>query len=359
MKPPTGAAGRLAAAFIHSKLTPLVVIASLLLGVYAVVALPREEEPQIIVPMVDVFVEMPGATPTEVEQRVTRPVENLLWEIPGVEYLYSTSSPGRAMVVVRFLVGQDEERALVRVNQKLAANALRLPPGASPPLVQARSIDDVPVMALTIWGPGYDDVQLRRIGAQLQETIKELPDISEVTIIGGRPRRVTVDLDPAAAVGARPRSARRATGTRTDERPFAVGERSRRQPGHPDRNRRMVDHARRGEHRDRRHRGRPPVRLADVASVADGGGEPDDYVMHYPRAGEAHAAVTLSIAKRKGTNAIDVDAIGRAQSGQRARLPAACRPQRDGRRATTAKRPPRNRTSCSGTCCSRWSRCRR
>ena len=136
MKPPTGAAGRLAAAFIHSKLTPLVVIASLLLGVYAVVALPREEEPQIIVPMVDVFVEMPGASPTEVEQRVTRPIENLLWEIPGVEYLYSTSSPGRAMVVVRFLVGQDEERALVRVNQKLAANAMRLPPGASPPLVQ-------------------------------------------------------------------------------------------------------------------------------------------------------------------------------------------------------------------------------
>ena len=95
---------------------------------YAVLALPREEEPQIIVPMIDVFVEMPGASPTEVEQRVTRPLEKLLWEVPGVEYLYSTSSPGRAMIVVRFLVGQDEERALVRLNQKLAANAMRLPP---------------------------------------------------------------------------------------------------------------------------------------------------------------------------------------------------------------------------------------
>ena len=94
MTRPTGVAGRLAAAFIHSKLTPLVIIASLLLGVYAVLALPREEEPQIIVPMVDVFVEMPGASPTEVEQRVTRPIEQLLWEVPGVEYLYSTSSPG-------------------------------------------------------------------------------------------------------------------------------------------------------------------------------------------------------------------------------------------------------------------------
>ena len=116
-------AGRLAATFIHSKLTPLVIVASLLLGVYAVIALPREEEPQIIVPMIDVFVDMPGASPTEVEQRVTRPLEQLLWEVPGVEYLYSTSSPGRAMIVVRFLVGQDEERALVRLNQKLAANA--------------------------------------------------------------------------------------------------------------------------------------------------------------------------------------------------------------------------------------------
>lgn len=197
MTPPPGVAGRVAAAFIHSKLTPLVMVASLGLGAYAVLALPREEEPQIVVPMIDVFAEMAGASPTEVEQRVTRPLEKLLWEVPGVEYLYSTSGPGRAMIVVRFFVGQDEERALVRLNQKLAANAMRLPPGASTPVVQARSIDDVPVMALTLWGPGYDDVQLRQIGGQLQETLKELPDISEIAIIGGRPRSVTVDLDPA------------------------------------------------------------------------------------------------------------------------------------------------------------------
>src|SRR6185436_12452093 len=198
MKPPTGLAGRLAAAFIHSKLTPLVIVGSLLLGGYAVLALPREEEPQIIVPMIDVFVDMPGASPTEVEQRVTRPIEKLLWEVPGVEYLYSTSSPGKALIVVRFFVGQDEERALVRLNQKLAANEVRLPPGASTPLLQVRSIDDVPVMALTLWGRGYDDVQLRQMGGQLQEALKEVPDVSGITIIGGRPRRVTVDVDPAA-----------------------------------------------------------------------------------------------------------------------------------------------------------------
>ncbi len=106
-----GLAGRMAAAFIHSKLTPLVIVAALLLGVYAGVALPREEEPQIIVPMVDVFVDLPGASPSEVEQRVTRPVEKLLSEVPGVEYLYSTSSPGRAMVIARFYVGEDDDRA--------------------------------------------------------------------------------------------------------------------------------------------------------------------------------------------------------------------------------------------------------
>src|SRR3954464_11247189 len=116
------AAGRMAAVFIHSKLTPLFIVASIALGALAVLALPREEEPQIIVPMVDVFVEMPGATPADVEQRVTRPMEQLLWEIPGVEYLYSTSSPGQSMVIVRFKVGEAEEAALVRLNQKLQAN---------------------------------------------------------------------------------------------------------------------------------------------------------------------------------------------------------------------------------------------
>ena len=110
-----GAAGRLAAACISSKLTPLAVAASMALGALAVVALPREEEPQIVVPIVDVFVQMPGASPTDVEQRVTRPLERLLWEIPGVEYLYSTSSPGQSLVIVRFKVGEREDSAIVRL----------------------------------------------------------------------------------------------------------------------------------------------------------------------------------------------------------------------------------------------------
>ncbi|MGZ4809047.1 MAG: efflux RND transporter permease subunit, partial [Thermoanaerobaculia bacterium] len=137
-----GIAGRLAAAFIESKLTPLLIGASMLIGLGAVALLPREEEPQIIVPMVDVFVQMPGASPREVEQRVTKPMEKFLREIPGVEYVYSTSSAGVSMVIVRFRVGEDEEKAIVRLNQKLHANADLIPPGAYGPLVKPRSIDD-------------------------------------------------------------------------------------------------------------------------------------------------------------------------------------------------------------------------
>jgi len=298
-------AGKLAAAFIHSKLTPLLIVASLLLGVFATIALPREEEPQIIVPMIDVFVDLPGASPAEVEQRVTRPLEKLLWEVPGLEYLYSTSSPGRAMIVARFLVGEDDDRALVRINQKLAASPEIVPPGTSAPVVRARSIDDVPVMALTLWGEGYDDQQLRRLAAQLQESVKEVPNVSEVTIIGGRPRQVSVEIDPAALsargldalqvqqalVTANARgpaadivSANRSTRLEAGGWPATAGELAA-----------LVVGAAAG-----------PVRLGDVAVVSDGAGEPADFVYYHPRRGQSFPAVTLSIAKRRGTNAIDL-----------------------------------------------------
>ena len=223
-----GAAGRLAAAFINSKLTPLFIAASMALGALAVVALPREEEPQIIVPMVDVFVEMPGATPADVEQRVTRPMEQLLWEVPGVEYVYSTSSAGQSMVVVRFKVGEPEEAALVRLNQKLAANADRIPPGVVGPIVKPRSIDDVPILAVTLWSARYGDDQLRALAAQLRDAIAEVTDVSEVTLIGGRPRQLRVDVDPArlAAYGLDPLAIQRAIGA-TNVRGDRVGVRSR------------------------------------------------------------------------------------------------------------------------------------
>ena len=147
---PLGLAGRLAAYFATSKLTPIAIIASVILGLFAVLMLPREEEPQINVPMIDVISALPGATPLEIENRLTRPLEKLLWEIPGVEYLYSTSSPGRSVIIVRYRVGTAIEPALVRLNQRLQANLDRLPLGATAPLIKPRTIDDVPILALTL-----------------------------------------------------------------------------------------------------------------------------------------------------------------------------------------------------------------
>jgi len=181
MKIKIGLAGKAARAFIRSKLTSLIVVASILLGLGAVVMLPREEEPQIIVPMIDVFVEMPGASAKEVEERVTKPMEKLLWEVPGVEYIYSTSSPGMAMAVVRFYVGQNEEDAIVRLNQKMLSNFDLIPPGASQPLVKPRSIDDVPILALTLSSDRYDHFTLRRVATQVHDQIKEINDVSEVS----------------------------------------------------------------------------------------------------------------------------------------------------------------------------------
>ena len=146
-----GFAGSIAKAFIKSKLTPLVVIASIFLGVFAVIVTPREEEPQIVVPMIDVFVSYPGASAQEVDELVTKPMSKLLWEIKGVEYIYTMSKPGMSIAIVRFYVGQDMEKSIVNLYNKLMSNYDKIPPGVSQPLVKPRSIDDVPILAFTLW----------------------------------------------------------------------------------------------------------------------------------------------------------------------------------------------------------------
>ncbi len=319
---PRGLAGRLAAAFSDSPLTPLAVIASLLLGLFAVLMLPREEEPQIKVPMIDVVVAMPGATAAEVENRVTRPMEKLLWEIPGVEYLYSTSSPGSALVIVRFKVGLDPEQSLVRLNQKLQANYDRIPPGVSAPLIKPRTIDDVPVLALTLHSTTHDHLTLRRLATQLDDAVKALPDVAETTLIGGVRRQLRVLVDPVKL------ASRQLTLDDVAHRLRAANQRT--QSGRLTQlNRELLvetgdylrDATEAGGIMLGLHAGRP-IYLRDVATVEDGPAEPADYVMHGvgradPRASSAmrggitslhpseEAAVTLSIAKRPGANAVD------------------------------------------------------
>jgi multidrug efflux pump subunit AcrB len=300
-----GAAGKVARAFINSKLTPLAIAASLALGVFSIWKLPREEEPQIIVPMIDIFVSMPGASAKEVEERVTKPMEKLLWEIPGVEYIYSTSMPGSAMAVVRFYVGQDEEEAIVRLNQKMFANFDLIPPGASQPLIKPRSIDDVPILALTLWSDRYDGFELRQIAAQLHDAVKQTPDVSVVQIIGGQRRQVRVTLDAArlAAYSLTPLQVMGALGAANRRLPsgsFAAAnqefllETGEFLNGVEDVRQVVV-----GVFNDK------PVFVRDVAEVRDGGEEPVEYV-HFAQGGSFYPAVTLAVSKRKGTNAIDV-----------------------------------------------------
>src|SRR5262245_39437914 len=191
-----GFAGRVALAFIDSKLTPLIIITSVLLGAAAVFMLPREEEPQIKVPMIDVLVSMPGFSAKEVEERATRPMEKLLWEIAGVEYVYSTSRPGEGFAIVRFKVGEDVEKSLVKLNQKLQSNFDRIPQGVSLPLVKPKSIDDVPILALTFHSKRYDHLTLRRLVAQVDDAVKQVPWVAEPRLIGVGRRQVSVLLDP-------------------------------------------------------------------------------------------------------------------------------------------------------------------
>ncbi|MCI0625531.1 MAG: efflux RND transporter permease subunit [Acidobacteria bacterium] len=309
-----GLAGRVAHAFIDSRLTPLLIVASLLIGLFAVAQTPREEEPQIIVPVLDVFVSMPGASAKEVEQRVTIPMEKLLREIPRVEYLYSTSSPGGALVIVRFFVGVKEEDAIVLTYNKLYSNFDRIPPGVSQPLIKVRSIDDVPILALTLWGERYDGYQLRRIAGELDQAVKQVDDVSETTLIGGQRRQLRVTLDPQRLAAYR-------IGPAMIARAFQVSNRRGASGSFAQANQEIAVEAGRfvGNVEDARRlvigvAGGRPVYLGDVAEVMDGPEEPASYV-RFGRGGAGHEedlrgrefpAVTLTVAKRKGTNATDV-----------------------------------------------------
>ncbi|HYL78289.1 MAG TPA: efflux RND transporter permease subunit [Bryobacteraceae bacterium] len=317
-----GPAGKFARVWIGSKLTPLVIAGSLLLGAFAVWKLPREEEPQIIVPMVDVFVQMPGASAREVEERVTKPMEKLLWEIPGVEYIYSTSSPGMSTAIVRFLVGQDEEKSIVRLNQKLNANLDLIPPGASPPLVKPRSIDDVPILGLTFWSKRYGDFELRRIAAQVDDVVKQTPDVSAVALIGGQRREIRITLDPArlSAYNLAPLQVAGALGLsnrRMRSGEFANGNRQYLlETGQFLRTAGDVRNVVAGVINDK------PIFVHDVAEVADGGEEPSQYV-RFSNGKGFYPAVTMAVSKRKGTNAVTVgeDVLHRLEPLQGTAIP--------------------------------------
>lgn len=308
-----GFAGKIARAFIDSKLTPLIVAASLLLGVFSILATPREEEPQIVVPMVDIYLPMPGSSPKEIEERLVVPFEKKIWEIDGVEYIYSASRPGMGLVTVRFVVGENMEQSLVKLYNKVMSNRGLLPPGAADPLVVPKSIDDVPILSITLWSERYDHHALRRVARELTDELQKTDNVAETEIKGGLSRELTVSLDaarlasygltPLAVMGALEKAnvAQRAGALSSGNRNYTL-----------DAGTFLPDAAAVGRLVVSAQEGRP-VYLNEVATVSDGVQEATDYVFFGlgPAAGHKditggagdYPAVTISVAKRKGANA--------------------------------------------------------
>ncbi|HVZ55051.1 MAG TPA: efflux RND transporter permease subunit [Chitinophagaceae bacterium] len=307
-----GISGRIARSFIRSKLTLLLMGALLLIGAYSTLLIPREEEPQIQVPMADLFVAYPGATAREVETKISIPLEKMISNIQGVEYVYTTSRPGQAMAIVQFYVGQDVERALVRLYNELMKHMDRLPAGVSLPMVKSRAIDDVPALGLTLWSERYDDYTLRQLGQTLASEIKKVPEVADVTLIGGRSRQVRVVLDKdrmsreqvdflGIARSIEAANAQVEAGTLL-QRDTAFSVRTGDFLGTADEVAGLIV----GTHDQQ------PVYLRQVATVTDGPQIPSQYVWFgYGQADSsrrtyrsAYPAITLAIAKRKGADAM-------------------------------------------------------
>ncbi|MBX3174064.1 MAG: efflux RND transporter permease subunit [Gemmatimonadaceae bacterium] len=319
-----GISGKIAQAFLRSRLTPLVTIAALAMGVIGILGTPREEEPQISVPMIDVIAALPGATPQEIEQRLARPMESKLQELPGVDHVYSMAGDGFAMITVRFAVGEDQERSVVRVHAKLLSAMDEAPQGTLPPMVKPHSIDDVPIMALTLHSPSYDANALRQLAMHIEEEIRTVPEVAQTTVIGGAPQQVEVWLDPArlTARGVTPGEvalALRGANARVQAGEFASGGNVVRvDVGN------ALGCAEDVEAVIVSTRGGAPVSVRDVATVREGFGDPTTYVSHQDAATASSPAVTIAIAKRPGANATAVShaILSRVDEARTRLLPA-------------------------------------
>ena len=313
-----GISGRIAKAFIQSKLTPLIILASIILGIFAVVVTPREEEPQIIVPMADVFVQAPGLSAHEVEARVTRPMEKLLWAIKGVEYVYSIVKPGMNLTIVRFYVGQNQEDSIVKLYNKLMSNYDKIPQGVSMPLVKVRSIDDVPILAMTLssQNKNYTGYELRRIAVEIGDELKKGNDVSEVNIIGGQKRQVKVTFDPIKLKGYNLSPFQI---TQTLQKSNFVTD-SGKFPS--DNNEFIVKTGGFLKNSDEvgnlvvNTLNNAPVYLKDVANIEDTAEEPSNYVFNWDKQAGSSEAVTISLSKKKGANATNIaeDAIKKVEA---------------------------------------------
>jgi len=309
-----GISGKIAHFFIHSKLTVLLMVALMIIGVYSSFLIPREEEPQINVPMADVMVGYPGASSAEVESRVIKPLEKIIGNIKGVEHIHSMAMNGQGMIIVQFYVGQDIERSYVKLYDELMKHEHEFPQGVYKPIVKTRSIDDVPMLGLTLWSEKYNDFELRQIAEELTSEIEKVKDVAITKEIGGRNREVKVilDKDKMAETGVDPLnimqmiqanngSSQSGAVVHGDQEYLVT-------TGQFLQTAEDIEDLVVGVHQNM------PVYLKQVATVEDGPSTPRSYVSFgYGKANEKvkanpsdYPAVTLSVAKVKGADAMKI-----------------------------------------------------
>ncbi len=301
--------------FLDGNLSVILILLSVIAGIAALVLTPREEEPQIVVPLADIYVHMPGASAAEVESQVATRLEKLLWQVDGVEYVYSLSRPDLAIVTARFFVGEDRVESLVKLHNKIQTNTDLIPPGVSGWVVKPIEVDDVPIVNLTLYSEQASDFDLRRVAEEVVDRLQSVPDTSLTTVIGGRPRQVRVDLDhlALAARGLGILEVRRALEGSNLELP--AGEFQQNNESLLVRGGDFFRSAEDVETLIIGVTGGRPVYLRDVARVTDGPAEPRTYTrLRFGPAGNAAAAaegreyqaVNIAVAKKQGTNAVVV-----------------------------------------------------
>ncbi|MEN9451017.1 MAG: hypothetical protein RLZZ369_76, partial [Pseudomonadota bacterium] len=320
-----GVSGRLARAFQDNALTPLLAIVAMLLGLFAVMVTPREEEPQINVTMANVLIPFPGASSTDVQNMIARPAEQVLSQIADIEHTYSVSRPGVAVLTVQFKVGVPRTDALVRLYDVLNANQDWLPRnlGALPPIVKPKGIDDVPVLGVTLWSKdAQSGFELERVARSLEAEIKRVPGTREVQTIGGPGQAVSVLLDPsrlrergvdvqtlaqalgAANLGMPSGSVLKADGQGHQMLSVETGEFLRNAADVGE----LVVGVSHGK----------PVYLREVARIEAGAQQAQRHVWFTEGAaasapGQTYPAVTLTVTKKPGQNAVDVARATRAR----------------------------------------------
>ncbi len=303
---------RIVARFLAGKNAMLLLVAALALGATAIFTTPREEEPQIVVPLADVFVEAPGYSVDEVERLVATPLERLFWQLDGVEYVYSMSQRDRTVVTVRFYVGEDREDSLIKLRNRIAQNIDLLPPMARSWVAKPIEIDDVPIVTFALYGDGYDEYALRRLGEEFKARLDLLPKLSRTELVGGTPRQILVEADRERLQGRGLTLPEVAAAIRAADHTTFIGDFD------------QLDHRLHLSAGDGlsdleqigglvvASRDGLPVRLRDVAEVRNQPREPSHYTRigfgpaAGPAAGTSGAAVTIAVAKQKGADATQV-----------------------------------------------------